>query len=216
MPIPHDPARLYHGVFPGIETGEEDRVTPETQREYEEAAGRAAAWVYFSHNWYNGEGFPTDKAQWIHEHRRIPFIRLMMRANATQPSGDRPDPDPVYSLKSINDGRHDEKLRAWGVAARDFGSPLVIEYGTEVNGFWFRWNGLHNGRSRGPQRFRDAFRRIVRIIRDEAGARNITWVFHANNQDYPEPGTGGNSWNRMENYYPGHDVVGSVAGITFR
>jgi hypothetical protein len=206
MPVPVDFSRLYHGVFPGIHTGEEDRVTPQTLEAYEGAAGREAAWVYFSHNWFNGSEFPLEAARWIRDCRRIPFIRLMLRANDNQASGTRPDPDRVYSLESINAGRHDRELMSWGESARDFAYPVVVEYGTEVNGFWFRWNGLHNGRGQGPERFISAFRRIVRIIRDEAGARNVTWAFHVNDRDYPEP-SGSNSWNRMENYYPGEDVV---------
>ena len=208
MPIPFDPRRLYHGVFPGIDTGEEDRVTWETLKAYQDAAGRDAAWVYFSHEWSNGEVFPIDMARWIHARGRIPLVRLMMRHDTEQPSGGSPDPDQSYSLESINNGVHDEKLYAWGrAAANDFGAPLAVEYGTEVNGFWFRWNGLHNGGAAGPDNFVNAYRRIVRIVRDDAGARNVTWVFHVNDRDYPEPNTPQTSWNTAEHYYPGDDFV---------
>ena len=33
-------------------------------------------------------------------------------------------------------------FRAWGRAAQTFGTPLIVEFGTEVNGSWFPWNGL--------------------------------------------------------------------------
>jgi len=53
----------------------------------------------------------------------------------------------------------------------------------------------------GPERFRDAYRHIVEIARDE-GAHNILWVFHVNNADVP-----GEDWNRFENYYPGDEWI---------
>ena len=48
---PTEPA-LYHGVYPGGRTGEEDDVAPSDLQEYEAAVGHSAAWVYFSNNWY--------------------------------------------------------------------------------------------------------------------------------------------------------------------
>jgi hypothetical protein len=192
MPIQLDPSRLYHGVYPGGATGTEDDVTDALVNEYEQAAGRKAAWVYFSHNWYNGSDFPRKTADWIHARGSLPFIRLMLRSDA-----DNPCPDPTYTLKAINDGRFDKQLRKWGDEALAFGSPLVVEWGTEMNGDWFAWNAKWNGKEKGATRFKNAFQRIVRIIRDEAQAKNVTWVFHANNGDAPK-----SSWNRVESYYP--------------
>ena len=40
----------YHGVYPGGRSGWEDDLTPADLDAYEAAAGREAAWVYFSHN----------------------------------------------------------------------------------------------------------------------------------------------------------------------
>ena len=197
MPIQLDPERLYHGVYPGGESGAEDDITSELVEEYEQAAGRRAAWIYFSHNWYNGADFPRLTAEWIRARGSLPFIRLMLRSR-----DDNPCPDPTYTLKAINEGRFDRKLRKWGADALAFGTPLVVEWGTEVNGEWFAWNAKWNGKSEGAARFRDAFQRIVRIVRDEASARNTTWVFHANDSDEPEA-----AWNKIESYYPGDRVV---------
>ena len=49
MPIEVDPEKVYHGVYPGVDTGGEDEITPQSPEDYEHAAGRKAAWVYFSH-----------------------------------------------------------------------------------------------------------------------------------------------------------------------
>src|SRR5258708_4733495 len=53
-PAPPLPGKMYHGVYPGGITGDEDDLTVKDLREYERAVGQPAAWVYFSHNWFTG------------------------------------------------------------------------------------------------------------------------------------------------------------------
>jgi len=53
----------------------------------------------------------------------------------------------------------------------------------------------------GPERFKDAYRHIIQICRDE-GAENVTWVFHANWDDWPQE-----DWNALEDYYPGDEWI---------
>jgi len=188
----------YHGVFPG-ETlpGEESGITPADVASYEAAVGRQVAWVYFSHNWYEGRSFPLASATWIREGGAVPFIRLMLRSSEEQDVA-----ESTYTLQRIIEGDFDDDLEAWGNAARDFASPLIVEWGTEMNGEWFSWNGVWNGGAGdGPSRFRQAYRHIHDQIHAR-GAQNITWVFHADVQDAPEE-----PWNAFENYYPGSDVV---------
>ena len=48
--------KLYHGAI-RHEDGL-DKPSPPRLRRYEETVGRQAAWVCFSHNWYQGETFP--------------------------------------------------------------------------------------------------------------------------------------------------------------
>ena len=199
MSIKLEPNRYYHGVFPGggSMSGSEDEITPELVDIYERAVGRTVAWIYFSHNWYQGKHFPLNTAQWIAERGVIPFIRLMLRSNENNPC-----PDPEYTLKNINNGKYDVDFRAWGKAAKTFGSPLIVEWGTEMNGQWFAWNAKWNGEETGANRFREAYRKIVSLIRDEEKADNITWVFHTNDTDDPET-----DWNAVEDYYPGENYV---------
>ncbi|MBN2116642.1 MAG: endo alpha-1,4 polygalactosaminidase [Anaerolineales bacterium] len=198
---------LYHGVFPGGITGEEDDLTPSDLRSYEQSVGKKAAWVYFSHNWYRGREFPTETASWIREAGSVPYIRLMLRSDAEQDHA-----EPFFTLDRIISGDFDADFHAWAGKARDFGSPLIAEFGTEMNGEWFSWNGVWNGGGTldgygepgeydGPERFRDAYRHIIAIARDE-GADNILWVFHVNNDDWPDE-----DWNRFENYYPGDEWI---------
>ncbi|HNS37420.1 MAG TPA: glycosyl hydrolase [Anaerolineaceae bacterium] len=195
--------QLYHGVYPGGITGEEDDLTLQDLRSYEEAVGKPAVWVFFSHNWYHGREFPTATAEWIRTAGSIPYVRLMMRSDASLDHG-----EPVFTLERIINGDFDADLRNWADAARDFGTPIMAEFGTEMNGEWFSWNGVWNGggdltdygdpnEPDGPERFRDAYRHIIDISREQ-GAINILWVFHVNGSDWPE-----DDWNHLENYYPG-------------
>lgn len=186
----------YHGVYPGGQSGAEDDITPADVESYEQTVGHKVAWVYFSNNWYRSSLFPLATATWIRERGAIPFIRLMTRF-----SDENPTPDPRYTLDAILNGSFDEELTAWGQAAKDFATPLIVEWGTEMNGHWFAWNASWNGREGGAEKFRRAYRHIVETIRAQ-GATNIIWVFHINADDDPEE-----SWNAFEKYYPGDDII---------
>jgi hypothetical protein len=56
--------------------------------------------------------------------------------------------DPHFPLRSIDSGAWDPELRRWCDGARDAGIPLLVEFGTDVNGDWFPWNGRWNGGGR--------------------------------------------------------------------
>lgn len=183
----------YHGVYPGGRTGDEDDIVPEDLHSYERTVGKQVAWVYFSNNWFHGQVFPIETATWIRNEGAIPFIRLMLRSSAETDIA-----EPLYTLDAILAGEFDSELKQWGKDAKAFGSPLIVEWGTEMNGRWFSWNGYWNGQLSGAEMFKDAYRHIVQTI----NADNITWVFHINSDDDPQV-----AWNKFENYYPGDDVI---------
>lgn len=197
-PVPTPEAGFfYHGIYPGGRSGHEDDITAADVDAYERAVGKKAVWIYFSHNWFRGRAFPLRTARWIRARGSTPFIRLMLRSSAAENRN-----EGVFTLTALAEGAFDKDLAAWGDAAREFGSPLLVEWGTEMNGEWFPWNGGRNGGPRtGPERFRAAYRHIVEAVRG-AGATNVVWVFHVNAADNPA-----DDWNRFENYYPGDDVV---------
>lgn len=185
----------YHGVYPGGRTGWEDDITAGDLDAYEQAVGREAAWVYFSDNWFRDRDFPVETATWIRERGAIPVIRLMLRGR------DPAATDETYRLQHILDGDFDRDLAAWGRDAAAFGSPIVVEWGTEMNGRWFGWNARWNGRADGARRFRQAYRHIERTI-EGAGADNITWAWHVNGDSVPDT-----PWNQIDRYYPGDRFV---------
>jgi hypothetical protein len=191
--------KVYHGVFPGGKRGTEDDITPADVDVYEKTVGQKAAWVYFSNNWYKSREFPVETAEWIRKRGSIPFVRLMIRSDLDENHAEK-----LFNLKAILAGKFDADLRRWADGAKRFGTPLLVEWGTECNGQWFAWNGKWNsdpGKHNGPKRFIQVFRHMVKLMRAE-GADNLTWVFHPDAHDDPEE-----KWNRFENYYPGDDVV---------
>ena len=194
------PGQFYNGVFPGSESGMGSDISPADVAVYARVAGKRPTWVYFCDNWYEGRRFPLRTATWIRAGGSIPYIRMMLLSEKSIPT-----PDPVFNLANINRGMFDADFHRWMRDARRFGSPLIAEYGVEVNGYWFPWNGLWNKGSgtyaEAIASFREAYRRIVRIAREE-GALNIRWVFHIDPWDDPVV-----PWNHFEYYYPGDEWV---------
>ena len=190
--------RLYHGVFPAGSTQPDADISMQAADDYVNAVGRPLAWIYFSNEWYVTKHFPWATAAAVRARGAVPFVRLHMRSQQKQKVV-----DPVYTLDNINAGMFDADLRAWADGAKEFGTPLIVQYGTEVNGDWNPWSAPYNGGiSVGPGKFRQAFRHIVEVMRAE-GADNIVWALHLNGENWPgdEPG------NNAGAYYPGDDVV---------
>jgi hypothetical protein len=202
--VPPD-GRIYHSAYPEF-GGTEDHVQTKFVRSFERLAGKDIAWAYFSNNWFKGIQFPLTAVQRIKAAGTTPFIRLMAR------SGYKQGGDKRYTLQRIINGEFDSQLAAWGQAAAAQPFPLLVEFGTEVNGFWFPWNGKWAGGgvttgygdpalADGPERFRDAYRHIHDVITAQ-GTDNLTWFWHVTAGSYPNT-----AWNSIASYYPGDDVV---------
>ncbi len=203
---------VYVAAFPDF-CGPEDCVSRARIADFESLAGRPVAWAYFSNNGFDPASgdpriaFPWAAVETIDAAGRLPFVRLMLRSRL-----DQGQPDPVYALQAIIDGDFDVELTAWADDASAWGKPLLAEFGTEVNGEWFPWNGLHNGggtrdgfgdpdRADGPERFVAAYRHIIDLFRSR-GVDNITWFFHVNDDSEPVA-----DWNRIARYYPGDNYI---------
>ena len=124
----------------------------------------------------------------------------MLRSKDHKPG----EAERTFSLAAIVAGKFDEDFRAWARSAKAFGTPLLVEYGSEMNGDWFGWNEKYHGgpqnhgfgdsrKPDGPERFVAAWCHIVEVMRDE-GAANLLWVWHVDANDHPEL-----AWNRFEN-----------------
>lgn len=198
-PLPAPPAgSFYHGVFPAGDDQPDSDVSPQNLAVYEQTVGRKVAIVYFDDEWMRSRAFPAVTAGWIRAHGSVPFVRLMMRSQK-QPLAT----DPLFTLDNILAGRFDADLAAWADAARAFATPLIVEYGTEINGDWNPWSAPYNGGlDIAPAKFQKAYRHIVELMRSR-GAVNITWALHYYGQNFP----GTDPRNVPKAYYPGDDVV---------
>jgi hypothetical protein len=199
-------SKIYIASFPFF-GNEEDVVLVNSITDFENLAGKPITWAYFSNNWLNGIiSFPQSSVEIIHNAGRVPFIRMMMRSEFETV------PDPVYTLQKIISGIYDTELKQWADNAKSIPYPLLLEFGTEVNGDWFAWNGRWNGGSvktgygdpnvcDGPERFVDTYRHIIDIFNAE-GVNNVTWFFHVDVNSSPDE-----SWNNARAYYPGDAYI---------
>lgn len=201
-----DGGRLYHSAFPDF-GGTEDIVTSQAIKTFEDLAGERIAWAYFSNNWGNELVFPASAVSTIHNYGRTPFIRIMFRSEFEE---DRADPN--LDLRDIVNGVYDDDIKDWAEGAINSGINLLAEFGTEVNGKWFSWNGTYYGGGTtngygdpaypdGPEIFRDAYRHIIDLCNAE-GADKITWFYHFDDSDDPDEW-----WNSPEYYYPGDRYI---------
>ncbi|HRE40217.1 MAG TPA: glycosyl hydrolase [Ignavibacteria bacterium] len=197
---------IYHSAFP-LMGATEDSVEIDRIKNFETLVNKELVWVYFSNNWFKGIKFPRKECETVSNIGKIPFIRIMPRSDYYDGVL-----DPVYTLKKIYDGEFDSELNQWARDARDFGKPIMAEFGTEVNGSWFSWSGVLNGGGvtnqfgdtsvpDGPELFRETYKKIIDICRDN-GAFNITWCLHLNAGSAPDE-----NWNSYNYYYPGDDYI---------
>jgi len=126
--------------------------------------------------------FPTALEQWDATNCRVPMISW---------AGTR--------LDDVNSGGQDKLICARARAVAQFGQPVFIRWGYEMNGDWFDWTAARSSDTAAA--FVAAWRRIHRIF-EAAGARNATWVWAPNETALPTE-----SWRDPRRYYPGDDVV---------
>jgi hypothetical protein len=185
--------------------------------EFVNVAGRRPVVVSFVQHWFKGLEFPRDKILTIWRAGAVPYVRMHAHSGSPFGVGNPPEEYPgIYSLQNIIDGKFDDALRKWADAARDSNIPILMEFGDEENADWGPWGGLWNGGGEtngygdpsfpdGPERFRDAYRHMVTLFRNE-GATNVTWGFHMVEWFQPN-----RPWESFANYYPGSDYVDWLA-----
>jgi len=207
----------YTGAF--IDFGEEeDSVNLEEIEGFEQMVGKHQAIVASSSYW-GEQSFPTANLNVLWRHGSLP---LVFWSPWDKPYEQNRGPDK-FSLNNIIAGQWDDYIDKWADAARDFGHPLIVVFGNEMNGEWFPWSGKYYGGDqwdeaihnwKGPDTFRRAYRHVVDRVRSR-GAMNIKWMFHTNNYSYPLE-----TWNMAPYYYPGSDYVDwlglSVYGQQFK
>lgn len=189
---------VYFGASPGY--ANEDNYYPGIADGFDQEAGQQATWTMFGQWWSGTLPFPTKTVESIWQDGKVPYLRLNpypYQVLDVDYNGMSPG---QYTLADIAAGKYDAQLRGWADTARDLDIPILAEFGTEENNY-FPWSVRNNGPD-GAAVFRDAFRHIVTLTRNE-GATNITWFFHGDTlYYYAQP-----SWNALSLMYPGDDYV---------
>jgi mannan endo-1,4-beta-mannosidase len=131
---------------------------------------------YFS-GW--AEPFATSFAERVHGHGAVTVVQI-------DPTG--------ASVQGIAAGAYDGYLRSYADSVRDFGHPVVIGFGHEMNATWYSWGYGHVR----PATFVAAWRHIVTVFRNQ-GANNVTWLWTL---QADAPGTG-----PVRSWWPGPSYV---------
>ncbi len=182
------PRALHGGVMLGAWTDLPGRSLSSSLALRQRQLGRAYRIVHHYYSW--GDPFPTTSERREASRGQVP----MFSWNGV-------------SYASINNGSQDRWIRAKALAFRRFAKPAFLRWAWEMNGNWFDWDGVHNGRS--TAHFVTAWRRIVSIFR-RAGALNVAFVWSPNFES--QPGLSNlHSWNNWRRYYPGDRYVDWVA-----
>jgi mannan endo-1,4-beta-mannosidase len=145
--------------------------------DFARAVGRQPNLVGYYSGW--PERFATKFADTVRSHGGVTILQI--------------DPTNV-AVAAIAAGGYDPYLRSYADSVRDFGGPVVIGFGHEMNATWYSWGYGHVP----PRVFVDAWRHIVRVFRGQ-GADNVTWLWTL---QADEPGTG-----PIESWWPGAAYV---------
>jgi mannan endo-1,4-beta-mannosidase len=178
--LPHKSAS-YLGVF-------EPNSPPSYQpiAAFAQAAGREPNLIGYYSGWV--QPFATSFAERVYHHGVIPFVQI----------------DPTYaSVSGIAAGDYDGYLRQYADSVADFGHPVVIGFGHEMNATVYSWG---YGKV-APSTFVAAWRHIVTLFRSE-GANNVTWLWTIQADQTGTgpiaswwPGSSYVSWVGIDGYY---------------
>lgn len=174
----HGPAPLpsnlasYLGVY---EKGPPATYQPVTG--FTKAAGMQPNLVGYYSGWR--EPFQTSFAETVNRHGAATIVQW----------------DPTLAAVSkIAAGGYDSYLRSFADSVRDFGQPVVIGFGHEMNAYWYSWGYGHLPATT----FVAAWRHIVVLFRAQH-ADNVTWLWTL---QADEAGTG-----PIASWWPGRQYV---------
>jgi hypothetical protein len=174
------PRRVTLSTRPATYLGVYEAGTPLTYKPvaaFVQAAGRQPNLVGYYSGW--NEHFATSFATTVHRHGAVTILQI--------------DPTDA-AIAAIAAGQYDPYLRSYADTVRDFGYPVVIGFGHEMNATWYSWGYRHVR----PPVFVAAWRHLVTLFRDE-DADNVTWLWTL---QADEPGTG-----PIDSWWPGSAYV---------
>ncbi|RKY31505.1 MAG: hypothetical protein DRP68_04895 [Candidatus Omnitrophota bacterium] len=107
--------------------------------------------------------------------------------------------EPWVNLEDINQGVYDSYLRNYAYQAKQWGDEIRLRFGHEMiqddnprTSGWYSWQDK-------PQEYKEAFKHVYNIFRNEVGATNVKFVWSPNYTP--------DELEVLEKYYPGKDYV---------
>jgi mannan endo-1,4-beta-mannosidase len=190
---PHGPLPVDLPTTPGSYVGVYANGVPASYSgvsAFASASGVSPDVVMYYNGWF--EPFSSGFATTVAADGAVPLVQL-------DPTG--------ASLAGIASGRYDGYLSAYAESVRAYGHPVILSFGHEMNGYWYKWGYGHVS----PAAFIAAWRHIVNLFR-VLGAQNVTWMWtvniindaHGGNVPRPDPWWPGSSyvnWVGIDGYY---------------
>jgi hypothetical protein len=212
---------IYFGVMPGWEFSlptYDDIADPTLVDIFAQYTGREVVFAPWSISWHDGLPFPRAAVIRLWRAGYVPQIRVFtFPVQDYAPEAPPPSqyPGPITS-SGIAAGKFDKELRAFAAGARATAIPISFDYNPEMDSA-HPWGGRFDGGGTttaygdpnwpdGPEHYRDAFRRIVTLFREE-GATNVTFFFQPNTPAGYVAGSYYEPWERYAWYYPGDEYV---------
>ena len=156
-----------------------------------EQLGATPRHVLFFRDMHSDRGFPTTTVEVCKQHGITPVISKELWLWREK----KRDPKESDWLGRINSGKTDDYWREWAKDAKAFEDAVILRFGFEMNGDWFAWGQQ-------PEAFKEAWKRVHSLVRDEGGALNVQFMF-APNVEFDEK----NKLVAIEPYYPGDEFV---------
>ena len=194
------PVSLYWGALVGDQlTGDKPPWDMSALTQFEAMAGKTSSLVHFmapfaecaSASDCSYYDFPTKEMEGIREHGSIPFFSWSSQSIPSSLD------EPNFQLADVISGAHDNYIREWATAAKEWGHPFFLRFNWEMNGGWFPWSEGVNGNGTGE--YVAAWRHVHDIF-TAVGATNATWVWCPN----VDPG---NKMQDLGPLYPGDAYV---------
>jgi len=139
----------------------------------EREAGKKTAMVMWYLDW--SQSFPTAACDTLWQAGYVPHLTWEAWTGGSKTS---------ITHAQILDGDYDTYLDQFGQAIANWGHPVFLRYGHEMNGDWYAWSSYINGQT--PQSYIDAYRYVHdRVV--AAGATNAIWVWCPNNSGKNDP-----------------------------
>ena len=138
----------------------------------------------------------------------VPFPAKFATTAADEGAAPLVQMDPTgVKIAAVASGQYDGYLSAYAEAVRAYRHPVILSFGHEMNGSWYKWGY----KSTSPAVFVAAWRHVVKLFR-ALGANNVTWLWTVNIiNDTPHgriprpaawwPGSSYVNWVGIDGYY---------------